>query len=260
MRCCIDGLNLHPTSVHDAAVALDTVTDRLLAAGDRRAAFTDVYGIVTRAVAAQVERRDGMFLEPAWISRLAGRFCERYLETLGWYDRGAAQDCGAWHIAYASTASRFTPPVQNALLGFSAHINYDLIFGIHATIVEFGHGADRAMLARLKHDHDQINSLLRASVIEALARLAARHGCPLSAFFLETAPEVAVWVSMEMLSRWRERVWDDVLALLAARGGSERAALSRGIERRSTRIAQMLALPSLHQAPHTALRLLSRAA
>ncbi len=201
-----------------------------------------------------------MFLEPAWISRLAGRFCERYLETLGWYDRGAAQDCGAWHIAYASTASRFTPPGQNALLGFSAHINYDLIFGIHATIVEFGHGDDRAMLARLKHDHDQINTLLRASVIEALARLTARHGCPSARSSWTTrrrSRSGCPWrcsrggASGSGTTSWR---------LLAARDGSERAALSRGIERRSTRIAQMLALPSLHQAPHTALRLLSRAA
>ncbi|WP_437996764.1 DUF5995 family protein [Sorangium sp. So ce185] len=260
MSSCIDGLNLHPKSVHDAAVVLDTVTGRLIAAGDRRAAFTDVYGIVTRAVAAQVERPDGIFLEPAWISRLAGRFCERYLETFRWCERGAAQDCGAWHIAYASTSSRFAPPVQNALLGFSAHINYDLVFGIHATIVEFGHGRDPRMLARLKHDHDEVNTLLRRSVIEALERLAVRHGCPLSAIFRDTAPDLAVWVSMEMLSRWRERVWTDVLALLKARTASERAAVARGVEQRSARIGQMLALPSLHHAPHAALRLLSRAA
>ncbi|WP_437285869.1 DUF5995 family protein [Sorangium sp. So ce406] len=260
MSSSIDGLNLSPKSVHDAAVVLDTVTERLIAAGDRRAAFTDVYGIVTRAVAAQVERRDGVFLEPAWISRLAGRFCERYLETLRWFERGAAQDCGAWHIAYASTSSRFTPPVQNALLGFSAHINYDLVFGIHATVVEFGHAHDPRMLARLKHDHDEVNTILRRSVAEALARLAARHGCPLSAFFRDNAPDLATWVAMEMLSRWRERVWVDVLALLGARGAGERAALARGVEQRSSRIAQVLALPAIYQAPGAALRLLSTAA
>ncbi|WP_437731656.1 DUF5995 family protein [Sorangium sp. So ce1335] len=260
MSSSIDGLNLSPKSVHDAAVVLDTVTDRLIAAGDRRAAFTDVYGIVTRAVAAQVERRDGMFLEPAWISRLAGRFCERYLETLRWNERGAAQDCGAWHIAYASTSSRLAPPVQSALLGFSAHINYDLVFGIHATIVEFGHAHNPRMLARLKHDHDEVNTLLRSSVAEALARLAARHGCVLSAFFRDTAPDLAAWVAMEMLSRWRERVWADVLSLLAARSAAERAAIARGVEQRSARIAQMLALPAvLHHTPGTALRLLSTA-
>ncbi|HTN88022.1 MAG TPA: DUF5995 family protein [Sorangium sp.] len=260
MSSCIDGLNLYPKSVHDAAVVLDTVTDRLIAAGDRRAAFTDVYGIVTRAVAAQVDRPDGMFLEPAWISRLAGRFCARYLETLRWSERGVAQDCGAWHLAYASTSSRFTPPVQNALLGFSAHINYDLVLGIHATIVEFGHGRDARMLARLKHDHDQVNTLLRLSVPEALARLAGRHGCHLSTFFHDNAPDLATWVAMEMLSRWRERVWADVVALLEAGGAGERAALTRAVEQRSARIAQMLALPSLHHTPGAALRLLSRAA
>ncbi|AUX25372.1 hypothetical protein SOCEGT47_059170 [Sorangium cellulosum] len=260
MSSCIDGLSLHPKSVHDAAVVLDTVTDRLVAAGDPRAAFTDVYGIVTRAVAAQVERPDGMFLEPSWISRLAGRFCERYLATFRWCEQGAAQDCGAWRIAYASASSRLALPVQNALLGFNAHINYDLVFGIHATIIEFGHDRDPRMLARLKHDHDQVNTLLRGAVVEALARLYGRHGCRMSGILHNFAPELATRVAMELLSRWRESVWTDVLALLAARRASDRAALSAGIDQRSTRVAQLLALPSLHHAHRPMLRALSSAA
>ncbi|AUX46295.1 hypothetical protein SOCE26_078000 [Sorangium cellulosum] len=257
MSSCIDGLNVHPRSVHDAAVVLDTLTERLLRVEDPRAAFTDVYGVVTRAVAAQVGRPGGMFLEPAWISRLAGRFCERYLATLRACERGAAQDCGAWRIAYASASSRFTLPVQNALLGFSAHINYDLVFGIHATIIEFGHGEDARMLARLKHDHDAVNELLRLSIAEALARLSTRHGCGVSAFLRDAAPETASWFAMELLSRWRERVWADVLSLLAARGASEREALARGVEQRSARIGQLLALPGIHVASGPARRLAS---
>lgn len=245
MSSCTDGLHLHPASVHDAAVILTAVTDRLIASGDPRAAFTDVYGVVTRAVEEQVQRPDGMFLEPAWISRLAGRFCARYLETLVWCEQGVEQDCGAWRVAHGCASSRYTLPVQNALLGFCAHINYDLVFGIHATIVEFGYGGDARMLARLKHDHDQVNHLLRASVPEALARLAGRHGCVISAFFRHAAPQVATWVAMELLSRWRERVWADVMALLQARTESGRAAIARGVERRSALIGQMLALPSI---------------
>lgn len=251
MSSCIDGLHLHPECVHDAAVALTVVTDRLIVSRDPRAAFTDVYGVVTRAVEDQVQRADGIFLEPAWISRLAGRFCARYLETLVWCEQGVEQDCGAWRVAHGCAASRYTLPVQNALLGFNAHINYDLVFGIHATIVEFGYDGDARMLARLKHDHDQVNVLLRASVPEALARLACRHGCVISAFFRHAAPQVATWIAMELLSHWRERVWTDVMALLGARTESERAAIARGVERRSARIGQMLALPSVFSASPT---------
>src|SRR5437773_1299125 len=123
MSSCTDGLHLHPEGVYDAGTVLGTLTDRLLARGDSRAAFPDVYGIVTRAVAEEVRKPDGMFLEPEWISRLAGRFCERYLETLRWSEDGLPQDCGAWHVAYACASSPLTPPFQNALLGFNAHIN-----------------------------------------------------------------------------------------------------------------------------------------
>lgn len=255
MITCIDGLNLHPDSVHDAAAALDIVTARLLEAGDPRAAFADIYGIVTRSVAAQIRRPDNIFLEPAWISRLAGRFCERYLETLRWCEEDAPQDCGAWRVAYTSTSSRQTPPVQNALLGFSAHINYDLVLGIYATILESGYARDPKMLARFKHDHDQVNTLLRSTVPRALLHLAARHGCALSAFFNDRAPETAIWVAMQLLTNWRERVWSDVLALLSASSASQHRAHLQKIDRRALHIGKLLVLsvPQLSRARARAL-------
>ncbi len=44
-----------PQSVREALRALDTVADRLLTEGDARAAFPDIYGIITRRVAESVE-------------------------------------------------------------------------------------------------------------------------------------------------------------------------------------------------------------
>jgi hypothetical protein len=245
MTSCIDGLNLHPKSVHESVVVLDTLTARLLGAGDARAAFPDIYGIVTRAVAAEVGKPDGMFLEPSWISRLAGRFCDRYLETLRFFEEGAPQDCGAWRVAYAQTSSRLTIPVQHALLGFSAHINYDLVLGIYTTIRESGHERDPKMLARFKHDHDQVNTLLRRSIPEALEHLAVRHGCSLSALCRDTAPETARWLAMQLLTNWREHVWTNVVTLLATPSTEQRSAVMQSVDRRALRIGQALAIPGL---------------
>ncbi len=130
------GVPERPTSAREALQSLDIVTARLLAAEDARAAFPDIYAIITRRVLESVELGEGaFFLEPRWISRLAGRFCERYLETLRWSFDRHQQDAGAWAIAYDAGDGAGALPLQHVLLGLSAHINFDLALGIYRTIV-----------------------------------------------------------------------------------------------------------------------------
>lgn len=240
----------HPTSAVQAHAALDYVAEMLLKAGDARAAFPDIYAVITRRVAEEVERPDGLFLEPGWISSLAGRFCTRYLETLRWAIGGGLQDTTAWATAYDSVGAEGMPPVQHALLGLSAHINYDLALGIHATIVEHGHADDRAILARYKHDHEHVNTLLDASIAEAFQRLIERHRCATSAW-LGQAGWLTRWFTMELLARWRAQVWAEVEALLGARTQAQRARVVRRIGARAGRIGAVLrrplpALPRIH--------------
>jgi len=241
--CWLDhaGFSLRPTDVSSALAALDGVTQRFLREGDRRAAFPDIYAIITRRVAERAEwgpRR--FFREPAWISRLAGRFCERYLETLRWSLTGKSQDCGAWAATYAVSGRAGVPPIQHAFLGLTAHINYDLAIGISRTLDEHGCASDPAKLARCKHDHDVVNELLRESFPVALQRLAAHHGCAPSGLLLERARHPSEWATMAILGSWREHVWGDALALLHARTGPARDGILRRMEQRSRRIAGAL--------------------
>jgi hypothetical protein len=232
----------HPTDAGEAHAALDQVAETLLHAGDARAAFPDIYAVITLRVAIEVARPDGPFQEPTWISRLAGRFCTRYLETLRWAIDGSAQDTSAWASAYDSAGADGMPPVQHALLGLSAHINHDLAIGIHATIVEHGHADDRAMIARYKHDHDYVNALLDASIPEAFDRLIKRHHCA-TTVWLDRAGRLTRWCTMELLSRWRAQVWVEVEALLAARTDARRARVLRRIGARAGRIGAVLRRP-----------------
>jgi hypothetical protein len=238
------GVTLAPKSVHEALAALETVAERLHEGGDARGVFPDIYSIITRKVAEQVESDTSAFLEPRWISRLAGRFCERYLETLRWSLELRPQDCNAWSAAYACSSLSRTFPVQHVLLGLSAHINFDLAVGIYQTIREFGHEACPAMIARYKHDHDQVNSLLLASIPEAFEHLSERQGCALSSLLYARAYVVARFTTMQLLTRWRALVWDNVLALLVAKSDGARDALIAAMERRSGLYGRILKLPS----------------
>src|SRR5687768_17014880 len=66
------GINLTPITIDEALEALETVAARLRAKNDPRAVFPDVYGVITRRVKEAIEGRGPAFLEPQWISRLAG--------------------------------------------------------------------------------------------------------------------------------------------------------------------------------------------
>jgi hypothetical protein len=255
-RAWLDHLDIpaRPMNVDEALLALDRVAEKLAEDGDPRAAFPDIYSIITRRVGESVALGEGaFFLEPRWISRLAGSFCERYLETLRWSFHGRRQDTGAWGLAYEACDARGMLPIQHVLLGLSAHINFDLAMGIYRTIVEMGAQHDPEMLARFKHDHDAVNHLLRASIPEAFDHLISRHRCAGAALLFHHAYALSEWTAIHILSSWRDRVWYDAMALLHA-DAAGREEIVRRMELRSRRYAHLLAVPGVAMLPLSAMR------
>lgn len=242
MTALLDGINLHPRNVVSALESLECVTERLRAQQDARAVFPDVYGIITRNVAREIHGGTGFFQEPEWISRLAGRFAERYLETLAWSLLGAPQDCEAWTLAHARTDMGRSLPLQDAALGISAHINFDLALGLWQTIEEFGDTSE-AQLARYKHDHDAVNGLLAASLPQAVEQLRERYACPVTPrLFAQDVAPVSSWLALQVLTVWRARVWEDVLGLVRAAGEGERQVVVARMHRRSSRLGHFFSL------------------
>jgi hypothetical protein len=240
----LSGIQMHPRNVGEALKSLETVTERLRAKGDPRAVFPDVYAIITRIVAREIEGNTGFFQEPEWISRLAGRFSERYLETLAWSQRCGLQDCRAWGLSYGLESLGLTFPLQDAAFGISAHINFDLALGLWKTIEEFG-DLSAPQMARYKHDHDAVNTLLAAAVPEVVACLRERYGCAVTASFTGRLLPMTSAMAMGMLRRWREQVWRDVLGLVFAADGREQERVLAQMHQRSGRWAEFVALGSV---------------
>jgi len=244
MSSLLTGVELHPRDVEGALRSLDTVVKRLAARKDARAVFPDVYAIITRGVAYEVHRGQGLFQEPRWISRLAGRFAERYLETLAWSLGGQRQDCTAWQLAHDYAEQGLTFPLQDAALGISAHVNFDLALGIWRTIEEFGDTSPER-LARYKDDYDAVNTLLASSLPETLERLAGQYGCATTGVMAGRALRpVTSLVMLEVVRRWREQVWGNVLALVQARGEIERAEVIVRMQKHSGRLGHLFSLSS----------------
>lgn len=253
-RMWLDQLDIstRPSNVEEALLALERVSEKLTEDGDPRAAFPDIYAIITRRVGESVALGAGeFFLAPRWISRLAGRFCERYLETLRWSLTGHRQDTNAWGLAYQACDAQGMLPIQHVLLGLSAHINFDLALGIYRTIVELGAEHDAETLRLFKHDHDAVNHLLRAAIPEAFDHLIAHHRCPGASLLFHHAYALSEWTAIHILSSWRDRVWYDAMALLRA-DPAGREELVRRMELRSRRYAHLLAVPGVAMLPLSA--------
>jgi Family of unknown function (DUF5995) len=241
------GISPSPTSAAEAFECLVRVGERLRGAGDPRAAFTDVYAIITRRVRDALEDRAApVFQEPAFISRLAGRFCALYLAALRRSVAGEPEPIAAWAVADRRKGSPRTLPVQHALLGLNAHINYDLAIGLHANVLALGAAGDAARMARFRHDHDAVNRILEAAVPEVLELLRARYGCPVARLALSVREQIrgaACRLVMVTLASWRSRVWDDLVAMLGASGPAGAARVEARMGSRAGLFARLLGLP-----------------
>ena len=156
-----------PATPEAALAALNHVVAQLSSVQDPRAAFPDVYAVITQKVIERLNDGSGYFHAPEFISMLVGVFTTRYLQTLDWSLRGVPQDCRGWDLAYQLAAQDSLPATAHAVLGISAHINYDLALGIHEVVVRLGAAGDQARLELFKHDHDAVNALLAASFPES---------------------------------------------------------------------------------------------
>lgn len=240
------GIPSAPASVREALDCLTEVSVRLRSQGDPRAAFTDVYAIITRRVRDAIDDEATCpFVEPEFISRLAGRFCTLYLAALRRSLQGSPEPSHAWSIAHRKDRCARLLPVQHAMLGLNAHINYDLAHGLFGNVGSLGGSQDAATMVRYRHDHDAVNQILQDAMPEVLELLASRYGCATAHLVLRAGQlrHALCSATIFTLRVWRTRVWRDLLAMIAAPDEAARARIDSRMNVRSGLFAMVLALP-----------------
>ena len=240
----VTGGEMRPATPEAALAALEHVVARLSSVQDARAAFPDVYAVITQKVIERLNDGSGYFHAPEFISMLVGVFTTRYLQTLDWSLRGLPQDCRGWDLAYRLVARDGLPATAHAALGISAHINYDLALGIHEVVVRLGATGDQTRLALFKHDHEAVNALLAASFPESMRRLREVHGCSFLRSLPDAAAEQLTPHLLQVLSGWRDDVWRNMLDLLGAASAAERAAVIARMDERSAAAGATIARQS----------------
>jgi hypothetical protein len=244
-----------PVTPEAALAALDHAAARLSRTQDARAAFPDVYAVITQKVIERLSDGSGYFHAPEFISMLVGAFTARYLQTLDWSLRGLPQDCRGWDLAYRLAARNTLPATAHAALGISAHINYDLALGIHQVVIQLGARGDQSRLALFKHDHDAVNALLGASFPESARRLRTTHGCAVANMLSDTTIRRLTPYLLKVLSGWRDDVWTNMLALLSATSPAQRdAVIARMDDRAAAAGATIARLSTASAGPARLLR------
>jgi hypothetical protein len=112
-------------------VAIDTA----LPPGDGIRYFNALYLEVTREVAAAL--REGRLEDPPFLEHLAVLFGNAYFRALDDSAQAPASVSRAWAPLIAARFDRRVAPVQFALAGMNAHINYDLPIGVRDTCGAF---------------------------------------------------------------------------------------------------------------------------
>lgn len=119
----------------EAAVSHMEAIDSSLPAGDGVRYFNTLYLTVTREVV--VVLRGDRLEDPPFLEHLAVLFSNAYFIALDDYGREVEDPAHAWAPLFEARRDRRVAPIQFALAGMNAHINFDLPLGVRDTCRAF---------------------------------------------------------------------------------------------------------------------------
>ena len=178
--------------------------------------FNRLYIGVTREVRAHVAT--GRAADPDFIVGLDVAFAESYFDAVRRAEAGARAAPPAWRPLFEARADRTVAPIQLALAGLNAHINFDLPVQIVATArvrgvvprVDTPQFRDfEAMGNIFQRVEERARRWLLTGLLRRLDRLLGR-----------VDDAVAIW----SLLRAREAAWSNAMTLWHLRGDQRRAA------------------------------------
>jgi hypothetical protein len=232
-------------TLDDVVNGLGAREQQFRAAGDRRAIFLTLYGIVSEAMRAQVAAR--AFADNDWVHRYAVTFANLYRQALDSYDAGQLDRVPkAWRLCFDTARAGTGLVLQDMLLGINAHVNNDLPRALATVSID----PDRDARYR---DHCAVNAVLGAVTDEATKRLAALYA-PGFTSLDECAGNLDELLSGFSLQVARESAWESAVSLTNARTPFERALATSMIAARAAVLAKLLLAPTLDPVASAACR------
>ncbi len=198
------------------AATLAEVVERMVAIeaalprGDGVGYFNKLYLEVTRAVVERLRR--GEFEQPRFLEQLAVLFSNAYFRALDDFEREPRSASPAWAPLFEARARRRVAPIQFALAGMNAHINYDLPIGVVETCESFGvspredsaeHRDYLHLNAILGETQERVKEWLATGLLGVLDRALGRLDDVVASFSVLRARDAA-WAHARALWQLRE--------------------------------------------------------
>jgi hypothetical protein len=149
--------------VCDRLVAIrdHAATTSLLGEDDGIAAFSRLYHVITRRIGRMAD--DGEFRSSPFLVRLDIEFAERYFQALRSYAADIASAPRVWRVLFDNRSDPRVAPVNFAVAGVNAHINFDLAHALVATWRHFPPDGDGDESAQY-HDYRLINEVFEVEM------------------------------------------------------------------------------------------------
>lgn len=216
--------------MQDNRSALERMTALLAqweGAGDHRAIFLGCYSLMTRNMLAALDA--GRFHDGQWVQALLEHFASYYFNALGAYEAGDPAVPVVWRQAHAAAGQPHTLAIQNLLLGVNAHVNYDLVFAVVDLLAPEWAGLAEPEREARYHDFCLVNHVIAETVDAVQDQVLERYSLAMEVVDRLMGP-VDEWIAAHLIAQWRDEVWQNALAWLAAADADQHAALRRQVE------------------------------
>jgi hypothetical protein len=121
---------------------------------DGVASFNFLYHIITKNVAEKVGH--GFFRDDEFLVRLDVAFANRYLNAMRAHNDGSGPVPRSWKILIERRSEKGVTPLQFAVAGVNAHINFDLAPAVVATCEELGRAPSSGLQ---KEAYEKVNDI-----------------------------------------------------------------------------------------------------
>ena len=236
--------NVPPSLIEGSSYS--TVTEQMQALlsywetrNDRRCIFLDCYFTMTTNMLSALD--ENRFHDREWVNHLLHRFADYYFEALAAYERAGENSPLVWKLTLDASEREDLSALQHLLLGVNAHINYDLALALRDLLRPEWENLSPAGVQRRYEDHRLVNQII-AETIDVVQDEVIEHYNPSMDLVDKLLGPMDEWMTAQVISDWRDQVWESALALLEADNVPAEERVRTHLEERSLRLARIFLL------------------
>ncbi len=209
------------------------------AKADRRAIFLRCYSMMTENMCLAIDQK--RFQDNEWVEGLLRLFADYYFDALTCFDCGEDVPKIWESVHQAAAFEKQLHVLQHLLMGVNAHINYDLVLTLYDLLHPEWEQLSESQRKTRYEDHCLVNTII-AETIDAVQDEVIEKHAPSMEWLDQLMGRLDEYLTVSLIRRWRDEVWQHTMALLQCKEQIQRQAILRQVEEDVFQNAQRLQL------------------